>query len=836
MKSKYQTIIDLYENIQTINGQFDDNHLKIMYKSPSSIHSDVTTTAYGIVEEKECVDISNGKPLEVSFILSKEEIKEKSFLLQVSACLDDWKKYINDIHISINDNVVVDIEDEFYENVCFGWPVKYYEIDNSLLLKGKNVVKIYTNNSSKGGLYVQFVNLVTRPIISDCMQISCQRFARKGDVYSIAVSNKKMQQIKVLSNKNCQVCAIEPLFKSNNTSVIKFKTIEIGQEECTITIGDTTISLILPEVVENSNDTCAVGFDSDDHMHYVCNEFERIPEYMMMEGLGSYLQFRPQLERNFLKLASVKDWEVILKRLEQFGIKVNLCDKGNFMAFLKDIIPNSYAGKHVHEPYLCFRKELIFNPKYVKAFHIDVDKLLNSSCFEESKQSYLKTLEETRDEHSTGESFSVGTPSLLCCYEAGVFDRVTMEPVSGINLELGGVRASAQATWGAHIPVEWYFGSPNDITKSRKFICSLLYCYMNGASYMYAENSIFKTNSFSREEFNNKFCMDNRKYLREFYDYSITHPRDGKIVVDLAVVYGNNEYIMWRDDERLAEISPDAQWDRELWGKWKEKGQHKFWRAVDAWLPFADNQNTNDEVTNLHLFSGTPYGQIDVVPYTKDFNKYKAIVFLGWNTYESGLEDKLIDFVSNGGTAYISYRHFNITDTMDKPLEYSNNEKMWKLFGVNAKNIIKTKGNILFDNNKVIVSDSEEEIIACETKEAKVIAQDESGNGIVFVNNYGKGKIYFSTIASYFTNDWVVDIDKEVLLEIGEKTAKLKCDNNNVAFTERITDNGTHTVDVLGMNTNTDEKSNFTLKYQIGSEIKTKSGSVNCKEILKVVL
>ena len=49
---------------------------------------------------------------------------------------------------------------------------------------------------------------------------------------------------------------------------------------------------------------------------------------------------------------------------------------------------------------------------------------------------------------------SVGSPSLLCIYEAdGDFDRVTLEPVSNLNLLTGAVRGasgSSQAL-GGHI-------------------------------------------------------------------------------------------------------------------------------------------------------------------------------------------------------------------------------------------------------------------------------------------------------------------------------------------------------------------------------------------------
>ena len=150
------------------------------------------------------------------------------------------------------------------------------------------------------------------------------------------------------------------------------------------------------------------------------------------------------------------------------------------------------------------------------------DILDRSQSFTESKEAYLRSLDKTYIKNAQGAKglSSVGAPSLLCVYEAKKFDRVTIEPVSGLALITGAVRGTMgkNGYWGAHVPVDWYFGAPNDRIKSNKFLVSVLYLYMNGAKYVYTENAVFKTNAFSREDFESEFCRLNRKYLREFYD------------------------------------------------------------------------------------------------------------------------------------------------------------------------------------------------------------------------------------------------------------------------------------------------------------------------------
>ena len=67
-------------------------------------------------------------------------------------------------------------------------------------------------------------------------------------------------------------------------------------------------------------------------------------------------------------------------------------------------------------------------------------------------------------------------------------------------LLIGAVRGAEPKLWGAHVPTDWYFGEPNDEVKSRKFMLAMQILYLGGADYVYAENDLFKTNAFSRED------------------------------------------------------------------------------------------------------------------------------------------------------------------------------------------------------------------------------------------------------------------------------------------------------------------------------------------------
>ena len=169
-----------------------------------------------------------------------------------------------------------------------------------------------------------------------------------------------------------------------------------------------------------------------------------------------------------------------------------------------------------------------------------------------------------------------------------------------------------------------------------------------------------QTKSFDRCDWESDFCVYNRNYLREFYDYTLTHQRKGELIVDKAIVYGRNESVFWKQNDRMAELK-DVDWDMKVWGKWNNDYQIA-WNSAEAWLPVSSKQNACSARANKNLFSGTPYGNVDVVYADNDFSKYKTLAFLGWNTMTDELIERLKTFVSNGGTLMISYSHFNYTN------------------------------------------------------------------------------------------------------------------------------------------------------------------------------
>lgn len=828
--NKYQKIENLYEGFTHVDGKFLGNPEYFNYVAPDSMHSGITVLGYGTRLELPCVDVSVD-PLNVSFTLDKKQLKHR-FYLRLTACMPDWRKYLNNLKIQINGKCIYDYDKTLFENVCVGWPVTFYPFSSSLLFEGENVVTISTTDYTGGGLYVAKAELLLLPQIENGMQLSSLRFSRLNDPFTVAVKSER--RLSVAKYKGLTVTEVKRA--TIDKSIVLIKCVANSKKpKLSVNVDGKTVKLLCPVIVDASEDKFLVGADNDDNRQDYSEEGDRVPEVFALTGMGNYFQFRPSLYRSAAEIPNRETWINRTEWLYDFNIKLSIADSSNLIGYLKDVNPALFEGKHCHETYLYFSKLIRANKEISKKFFVDEEKIASAQTYGRCKELYLEALDKMCEAQHTKEfNSSVGAPSLLVTLEATRFQRVTMEPVSGVNLLLGATRASAKGEWGAHIPISWYYGYYNDKFKSRKYRNTMFYAYINGADYVYAENGLFKSQCMSREDWDTDFSVENRKFTREMYDYSVTHPRVGKLNVPFACVYGNNEYILWQKDSRMAELKDGKEWDLMVWGKWKDERVHGCWRAIDAWLPVAERQNTVDDEFNLSLHSGTTFGAVDVLPYEKDFSDYKFITFLGWNTYEDGLADRLYDYVFSGGTVFISYCHFNKADNANFEFSYADEKETEKLLGLNGGKIIRSDGDIVIDG-KVYKNQSGVKILSaipveCENK-AEPIIFDTDKNAIFYRRKIGKGTLYFCTFADYYGNDKnLVEVIKDALEKFSYNVCTSCIDNKNVAYTERILPTGDRLFHFMSM-TSDDKKEKFVLSVVDGEKIVKKSFSVGYGEV-----
>ena len=797
-----EQILNYFEDISKSNiDLLVDDSEKFRYVSKTSIHSEVTDWAYGEALERECVSLSSGREMVGEVTL---EDTDRRCFLKIIACMPDWQSYVLPFSVTLNGKKVYDNREAFFEQVNLGWPALYIELPEGALKKGKNVFIFKTEKT----LYLSEASVVSYPKIDDLSQVSLRKYVKTDGIFAVAVKDEGKSFVGTDGMKNCALLGAK-YYK--DLCILSFKPTGEGEMGCNGLFGNTVLALDMPTALP-SGDDFVFGIDSDDHRHDDSDETAFIIENAVFSDMGNYIQFRPQKGRNYHRLLSGEGYTELVELIGSFGMKYGLCDCDVVLDYLPDIRPESFYGYHIHEPYLFFNPALLENPFESERFLCEPDKINGSSSFGESRELYMQVLKKSKRLFSADKGLtSFGSPSLLCVYEckSGV-DRITIEPVSNFNLLTGAVRANTDKIWGAHVPTDWYFGVPVDEVKSNKYRLAMQYLYLNGASYLYAENSLFKTNAFERCDWESEFCVTNRKYQREFYEYAMTHPRIGDLVVDKAIVYGRNEFFMWKLNDRIAELK-EKDWDSYVWGKW-DNAYQIAWNASEAWLPVSDKQNVYESPLNKNLFSGTPYGNVDVIYAENDFSKYKQLAFLGWNTMDDALLDRLKAYVYNGGTLMISYSNFNFTDRNDAEPTFPESGALKDFIGLDISGYVPVGKSATFNDGTVLDIEESIDLAVGKLCGANPICVDENGNGVVYENNYGKGKIYLVAFKDYIKNENDIKVLSHLMTEIG-KSGDTFCDNNNVSFTVRETENE-YRVSLLNMNCieGSDEEYNLTFR------------------------
>ena len=356
--SDYSKILSLYEDFGSIRCQFC-NEVPFLknYSAPSSLHSPISKTAYGLPLAKDCAVLSGGGALTVRAGL--EDLSAKRYYLKINCCLEQWEVMCNDIDIRINGREFYCSGREFIENVCQGWPSLYYAVNVDFLETGENLIEVSTRDSSKAGLLISEVSLLTLPSIKDFSQISCLKAVRAGETFTIAVYSPGK-----CFDPECESTGDNYRYEGYSKSALnpavyhlKFTALNPGCSPAHVKSGAFTgiLALAMPEVIEPSGDRCLVGTDSDDHRQDMSDEAERILEVFAYTGMGDFLQFRPLEGRTHLSFPDIEVWRKRVEFLTAMNIRISIADtRHHLLNFMQDMGGKSFIGSHIHEPYLFF--------------------------------------------------------------------------------------------------------------------------------------------------------------------------------------------------------------------------------------------------------------------------------------------------------------------------------------------------------------------------------------------------------------------------------------------------------------------------------------------------
>lgn len=282
--------------------------------------------------------------------------------------------------------------------------------------------------------------------------------------------------------------------------------------------------------------------------------------------------------------------------------------------------------------------------------------------------------------YSRGESTRHTGPSTMFryFYQAG-YEWLGAEQMYGpediiMSALRGASRVYGKRDFGSLHAVQWGSKPFTDPKHSLRFYLSLATAYMHGSSHINTEEGLW-----TDEHANDRYTKAGKEHLYaqcRMLDYIETHSRRGELNTHIAVVQGRND--AWKSFGRTS--------------IWSQKGDKwVFNRAMESFdlLKVFYPENKVNYCSTDGLFTSTPYGPVDILPIeatSEVMNQYKALIFLGWNSFNNADFIRLKKFVAQGGILLLGAVHLNSELQPDLPVKFPEDDTVIQtLLGIDYK-------------------------------------------------------------------------------------------------------------------------------------------------------
>jgi hypothetical protein len=233
----------------------------------------------------------------------------------------------------------------------------------------------------------------------------------------------------------------------------------------------------------------------------------------------------------------------------------------------------------------------------------------------------------------------------------------------------GASRAYGKNDYGTHLATQWGSGPVDTPEHATRLFLSLAISYMHGATHINTEEGLWNTEP-GIDRFS-KSGQEHIKAQRDMLQYIQTHERRGTLVTPVAVIQGRNDG--WKCFGR------DNVWAQKN-EEWKFGPAEESFDLLNVFYPGNKLEPIYKYPTPKSpqgWYSSTPYGLIDLVPVeapSEALANYKAIAFLGWNTYSDEDFKKLTEYVKTGKTLLLTGAQLNTGLVHNKPVTYPAND------------------------------------------------------------------------------------------------------------------------------------------------------------------
>lgn len=648
--------------------------------------------------------------------------------------------------------------------------------------------------------------------------ISVPKYVSKSASFGVLIeTNRPNVKLQVKSDAALQPATQEVRFKEAGLHVVEFRADScLTDVKMEFSDGSRSESAAIEQIVERAPENIYISSGDEIYIDKQYTPYSYFFKWYISQRVGNWYQFRPSYQWSGCRITDPEIIGYYTHLLDGLKIPYAWQAEGRTLAGSRlnpsneELASPMFRGKQAHEndggyyywqhfKYQGLHSDMaarnrpwggIFakhRPIYTDHgtfIHYDTEAVTDMADGARKLVSNLR--------YSKGESVRHTGPSSLFryFYQAG-YEWVGAEQMYGpeetiLSALRGASLAYSRPTYGSLHAMQWGSGPFTDPKHSLRLYLSLAVAYMHGSSHINTEEALW-----TDEFMNDRYSPSGKEHLaaqHRVLDFIETHSRRGEFHSNIAVIQGRND--AWKSFGRGSLWSQEGE-------KWKFNKACESFDLLKVFYP----DHIIDGCGPEGWFTSTPYGPVDLLPVEAPqdvMNRYKAMIFLGWNTYDKGDFERIRDYVFHGGTLILSAAHINACLQPDeKPCFPQDDAPVRELLGEDYRSLMQQ-----------------------------------------ITLNYGKGKVIYFPEALYPAEDKLKAAYRKVMQDIAASTVHPEAENGwieaapSVGFTA-WQDGERRTLYVLNTDWQSDEETHpYTFIYGKGkfrlSIARYQLGTIHC--------
>lgn len=571
----------------------------------------------------------------------------------------------------------------------YRYPAYRFPLPNGVLTDGENTIRVKFNGPSPIPFKIKAIDLISEK--NGLRFISCPKTpALNVSCCAVIETSKDGQTVVVNASSQIKIEKEKMYCRRAGLHFIHFTPISEGVDlKLTISSGNETDTADIERVVVKGSDGVLTGTGDQIFINQKIEDFTYFFKWYVASEIANVMTFRTTYERGGNSYADKKAWLEMTRLCESAGLfyahmvdgrtlngadanpKVSWMKGKRFLGFqAHERGAYAYLGeRHPTPEELVYRKEEKFRTAFSRKTrrpgqqHHKVptyipDVATDMRCGVENFLNDIRPL----TEYITRET----DPSVLPKYflQAG-FSWVGIETMYiPHNTVIGALRGATKAykkdDFGTHLAMQWGSSPLECEPHYRRYLVELYLSYINGATEINTEEGLWRFDNWAsggtEAEHFDTACVEHTKMQQRFYKYINTHTRRGKLHTPIAALHGR--YDPWTCFLRLHSWQQPGE-------KWQFAESEESWDLLNVFYPKEKLDAIYCHpapVEPLGYYSQSVFGVIDILPVeaTGDiYNTYSCLFFLGYNTMDDDIAEKLYAFVENGGRLILSRAHLS---------------------------------------------------------------------------------------------------------------------------------------------------------------------------------